>query len=62
LFSIGTITFLIETVSLLSVGVSKIKITKDSNPKQGTLNQTVGEVVPSIVKSKDFCVRPKVTL
>jgi hypothetical protein len=35
-FLIGTITFLEETISLLSVGVSKIKSIKEFNPKQGT--------------------------
>jgi hypothetical protein len=39
LFSIGTITLLEETISLLSVGVSKIKSTQDFDSKQRTLNQ-----------------------
>ncbi len=39
LFSIGTITLLEETVSLLSVGVSKIKSIEDFDSKQKTLNQ-----------------------
>jgi len=39
LFSIGTITLLQETISLLSVGVSKIKSTQDFDSKQRTLNQ-----------------------
>jgi hypothetical protein len=30
--------------------VLKIKSTKDSNPKQGTLDQTVADVVHSIMK------------
>jgi hypothetical protein len=34
-FSIGSITILDETVSLLNVGVSKNRKTKESNPKQG---------------------------
>jgi len=39
LFSIGTVTLLEETISLLSVGVSKIKSTEDFDSKQRTLNQ-----------------------
>jgi hypothetical protein len=36
LFLIGTITLSKETIALLSVGVSKIKSTKEFNPEQGT--------------------------
>ncbi len=36
LFSIGTIIFLKERISLLSVGMLKIRSTKESDPKQGT--------------------------
>ncbi len=50
LFSIGTITFLEEIVSLLSVRVSEIKSIEEYDSKQRTLNQTTTEVVPSIVK------------
>jgi hypothetical protein len=39
LFLIGTVTLLEETISLLSVGVSKIKSTEDFDSKQRTLNQ-----------------------
>jgi hypothetical protein len=35
LFSIGTITLLEEMVSLLSVGVSKIRSIEEFNPKKG---------------------------
>ncbi len=36
LFSIGTIIFLKERISLLSVGMLRIRSTKESDPKQGT--------------------------
>jgi len=62
LLSIGTITFSEKIVSLLSVGVSEIKSTKEFDSKQRTSNQITTQVVFSIVKSKDFCVRPKVTI
>jgi hypothetical protein len=52
--SIGTITFLEETVLLLNVGVSKIKSIEEFDPEQGTLDQIVVKGVPSIVKLKDF--------
>jgi hypothetical protein len=42
--------------------VSKNRSTKESDPKQGTSNQIVAKVVPSTVKSKDFCVKPEVSL
>jgi hypothetical protein len=38
LLSIGTIIILDETVSLLSVGVSKIRINKESELEQGTID------------------------
>ncbi len=50
LFSIGTITFLEEIVSLLNVRVSEIRSIEEYDSKQRTLNQTTTEVVPSIVK------------
>jgi len=62
LFSIGTITLSEKTISWLNVGVSEIRSTKESNPKQKTLDQTTTEMVLSIVKLKDFCVKPKVSL
>jgi hypothetical protein len=62
LFSIGTITLSEEIISWLNVGVSEIRSTKESNPKQKTLNQTTTEMVLSIVKLEDFCVKPKVSL
>jgi hypothetical protein len=40
----------------------KIKSTKESNPKQGTLDQTTAKMEPSIVKSKKNYVRPEVSL
>jgi len=51
-----------KTISLLNVGVSIIKSIEESDPEQGTSNQTIVEVVPSIVKSEDFCVRLEVSL
>jgi hypothetical protein len=62
LFSIGTITLSEETISWLNVGVSKIISTKESDPEQKTLGQTTTEMVLSIVKLEDFCVKPKVSL
>ncbi len=62
LFSIGTITLSEEMVSLLNVGVSEIKSTKESNLEQRTLNQTIAEMVPSTMKSKDIYVRLEVSL
>jgi hypothetical protein len=62
LFSIGTIFFLKERISLLHVGVLKIKSTKESDPNQMTLDQTIIEMVPPIMKSKDFCVKLEVSL
>ncbi len=62
LFSIGTIIFFKERISLLRVGVLKIRSTKEFDPKQGTLDQTIIEMVPPIMKSKDFCVKLEVSL
>jgi hypothetical protein len=39
LFSIGTIIISKEIISLLSIGVLKIRINEESNPQQGTLDQ-----------------------
>jgi hypothetical protein len=49
-------------VSLLSARILKIRSTKKYDSKQRTSNQTTTEVVLSIVKSKDFCVKSKVSL
>jgi hypothetical protein len=57
LFSIATITLLEKIVSLLNVGVLEIKSIEEFDPNQKTLNQTTIEVVPSTVKSENFCVR-----
>jgi hypothetical protein len=62
LLLIGTITLLEETVSLSSVGVSKIRSIQEYDQKQRTLDQTIQEVMLSTMKSKDFCVRPEVSL
>jgi hypothetical protein len=40
----------------------EIKSTKESNPKQRTSNQTPTKVEPSTLKSKDYCVKPEVSL
>jgi hypothetical protein len=47
---------------LLSVGVSKIRSTKESNPKQRTLDQIVAKVLPSTMKLKKNCVKLRVSL
>jgi len=62
LFSIGIITLSEETIPWLNVGVSEIRSTKESNPEQKILDQTTTELVLSIVKKKNFCVEPKVSL
>jgi hypothetical protein len=62
LLLIGTITLLEETVSLSSVGVSKIMSIQEYDQKQKTVDQTTKEVVLSTMKSKDFCVRLEVSL
>ncbi len=61
-FSIGTITLLEKIISLLSVGVSKIKSIEESNSKQRTSYQIIVEVVLSTMKLKDFYVRLKISL
>jgi hypothetical protein len=62
LFSIGIIILLEEIISLLNVGMLKIKSIKESNPKQGTSYQTTTKVVPLTMKSEDFCVKLEVSL
>jgi hypothetical protein len=62
LFSIDTITLLEEMISLLNVGVWEIKSTKESDLDQRTLDQITAKVVPSTMKSEDFCVRLEVSL
>jgi len=42
--------------------VSKIRSIEESDIEQGTSDQIIVEVVPSTVKSEDFCVKPKVSL
>ncbi len=42
--------------------MSKIKNTKEYDPKQGTINQTSTKVLPLIMKLENFCVKPRVTL
>ncbi len=62
LFSIGIIIVFDEIVSLLSIGVSDIKINEKYDPKQRTSNQRATEVVPSTTKPKDFYVRLEISL
>jgi len=62
LFSINTIIILDETVSLLSVGMLEIRSIEKFNQGQRTLDHRVVEVMPSIIKSEDFYVRPKIPL
>jgi hypothetical protein len=49
-------------VSLLSVGVSEIKSIKESYLKQGTSYQIIAKVMLLTLNSKNFCVKPKVSL
>jgi hypothetical protein len=51
LFSIGTIIISKETISLLSIGVSKIKINEEPKPQQGKSNQEIAKVAPSTTKT-----------
>jgi hypothetical protein len=62
LFSIGIITLLKKMVLLLNVGVLEIRTNGESNIKRRTSNQIATKLEPSTVKSKDVCVRPKVSL
>jgi len=62
LFSIGIIILSEEIISLLNVGMLEIRSIEESNPKQGTSYQTTTKVVPSTMKSENFCVKLKVSL
>jgi hypothetical protein len=69
IFKIGPKLFLIniiiisdEIISLLNVGVLKIRISEDFNLKQGTSKQIATEVGPSTTKPKDFYFRSKISL
>ncbi len=42
--------------------MSKIKSIEESNIGQGTSDQRITKVVPSRIKSKDFYVRPNISL
>jgi hypothetical protein len=46
----------------LSVRALEIRSIERSDPEQGISYQTLAKVVPSIMKSKYFCVKPKVSL
>jgi hypothetical protein len=58
LLSIGIITLSKEMISLLSVGVLKIRNIGEFNLERRTSDQIVMELEPLIVKSKDVCVTP----
>jgi hypothetical protein len=58
MFSIGTIIILNEIVSLLSVGVTEIKINGESKLEQGILDQGAIEVMASTTKTIESNVRP----
>jgi hypothetical protein len=62
LFSIGTITISDEIISLLSVGVTKIKINGKSEPKKRISNKKTTEVMALITKITKFNVKPKTSL
>jgi hypothetical protein len=61
LFSISIIIVFDETIPLLSIGVSEIKINEEYDPKQRTLDQGTTEVVPSTTKPKDYYVRLEIS-
>jgi hypothetical protein len=44
-------------ISLLSVGMSKIRSIKEFDPEYRTLYQIAIEMVPSTMKSEYFCVK-----
>ncbi len=58
LFSIGTIIISYETISLLNIGVSKIRVSGKSNPKQETSYQGETKVMFSTINTTKFHVRP----
>jgi len=62
LFSISIITFSNETILLLNVGMLEIRTIREYDLEKRTSDQTTMELEPSIVKSKDVCVRLKVSL
>jgi len=62
LFSIGTIIILDETISLLNVGVSDIKINGESKLEQGISDQGTTKVVASTTKTTKFNVKPEISL
>ncbi len=62
LLSIGIITLSKEMISLLNVGVLKIRNIGEFNLERRTSDQIVMELEPLIVKSKDVCVKPQVSL
>jgi hypothetical protein len=62
LFSICTITIFDKIISLFNVGVSKTRISEESELEQRTSYQIATKVEPSTTKSKNFYVRPEISL
>ncbi len=62
LFSIGTITISDEVISLLSTGMSEVKINGKSNLESKTSDQGIIEVVLSTTDTTKFHVRPETSL
>jgi hypothetical protein len=54
LFSIGTITILDETISLLNVGVSNIKINEKFKLGQGISDERITKVMASTTKTTNL--------
>ncbi len=62
LLSIGIIIISNEIVSLLSIKVSKVKISGESDLEQETLDQGVEEVMFSTTNTTKFHVKPNISL
>jgi hypothetical protein len=62
LFSIGIINISDEIISLLSIGMSKIKIGEETELEQATSDKKTTKVVPSTTKPKDFYIRLEISL
>ncbi len=62
LFLINTITISYETISLLSVGLSNIRINGEFEPQQGISYQGVLKLMASTTKTTKFNVKPKISL
>jgi hypothetical protein len=62
LFSIGTIIVSDEIISLMSIGVSKSRISEEIELEQVTSNQKTTKVVPLTTKPDDFYIKPEISL